>query len=423
MREAHEQGLERVARRIADDPAASTTRRPVDDSDNLLDLHYIRTGPRSERPVLVFPGGPGLATFIPYTSLRSDATKRGLDMIMIEHRGVGLSRNDNAGQALPASAMTINHVIDDAAAVLDSCGIDQAVIYGTSYGSYLAQAFGARHPGRVAGMVLDSTILSADFGEPARDELRRHYADGSETGTEDVARLLRSLIDTAVIAPEESGVVLQTVHEFAGPEGVRDLVQLRAGGRGRRTWEWIKGLGTAEMAEINRFVMEFDLAGVIAFRELGYAPHPDGLPLDPGLNFVGMADRFPPYAGEPYSLPDELPRFTWPTAVISGDRDVRTPRAVAKRAVDLLPDGVLVPLQEQGHSALDTHRLAALHVAHALVEGTHDRLPRLAPRISALPRKGASSILGPVLRARLLAERFLPAEGQRPKTKAPRDAP
>lgn len=123
-----------------------------------------------------------------------------------------------------------------------------------------------------------------------------------------------------------------------------------------------------------------------------------------------MAENFSPFAGEPYSLPDELARFSWPTAVISGDRDVRTPRAVAERTVDLLPDAVLVPLPEQGHSALDTHRLAALHVAHAMVEGTHDRLPRLAPRISALQRKGPSRLLSSILRGRLLAERLLPAQ-------------
>ena len=403
-----EQSIARMAQRIAADPTASTVRRPCAGSDTDFDLHYVRTGPRTDRPILVFPGGPGLASFVPYTSFRADATKRGLDLIMIEHRGVGLSREDHAGRPLPPSALTIHQVLDDAAAVLDACGVDQAIVYGTSYGSYLAQAFGVRHSPRVAGMVLDSTLMGADFGEPARDELRRHYGDGSQTGTTDIARLLRSLIESSTVAVDETGVVLQTVHEFAGPSAVRELLRLRADGRARRAWDWIEGLGRTETTEISRYIMEFDLVGVIAFRELGYAPRPDGLPLDPGLNFARLAENFPPFASEPYDLVEELPHFTWPTAVISGDRDIRTPRAVARRAVDLLPDAVLVPLAAQGHSALDTHRLAALHVAHALVEGTHGRLPVLAPRIGALPRKGASRFLGPILRARLLGERLLP---------------
>lgn len=410
MAGVQKQSVAAMAQRMASDPSASTLRRSIEGSDTTFDLHYIRTGPCTDRPVLVFPGGPGLASFVPYAVLRSDASKRDLDMIMIEHRGVGLSREDNAGDPLPATAMTIDQTVDDAAAVLDACGVRQAVIYGTSYGSYLAQAFGARHPDRVAGMVLDSTILSADFGEPARAELRRHYADGSATGTMDVAAALRSLLERSVVTPEETGTVLQTVHEFAGPDAVRDLLGLLSQRKARRTWDWVRGLGSAETTKINRFVMEFDLTGVIAFQELGYAPRPDGLPLDPGLMFGDMAEDFPPFVGEPYSLPDELPRFSWPTAVISGDRDIRTPRAIARRAVDLLPDAVMVPLKEQGHSALDTHRLAALHVAHAVVEGTHDRLPGLASRIGALPRKGPSRLLGPILRGRLLAERLLPAE-------------
>jgi hypothetical protein len=81
---------------------------------------------------------------------------------------------------------------------------------------------------------------------------------------------------------------------------------------------------------------------------------------------------------------------------------------VAERVVELAPDAVLVQVPDLGHSALDTHPLAALHVAHAVAEGTHRRLPDLAPRIAALPRRAMAGHLGTIIAAGLALERWAP---------------
>jgi pimeloyl-ACP methyl ester carboxylesterase len=39
-----------------------------------------------------------------------------------------------------------------------------------------------------------------------------------------------------------------------------------------------------------------------------------------------------------------MPKFDWPTVVISGGRDLITPRGVAERITSLIPDAVLVLL-------------------------------------------------------------------------------
>ena len=57
---------------------------------------------------------------------------------MIDHRGVGMSRHDDQGADLPPEALTIEQAVNDIAAVLDDAQVDKAVIYGTSYGTYLA---------------------------------------------------------------------------------------------------------------------------------------------------------------------------------------------------------------------------------------------------------------------------------------------
>ncbi|MGA6166260.1 alpha/beta fold hydrolase [Amycolatopsis magusensis] len=381
--------------RVAAMPGVRRLRRPVGDGRS-FDLHYVRAGPPGDCPLLIIPGGPGLASVLPYHHLRKDAAARGLDVVMVEHRGVGLSRTDDDGTDLPFSALTVEQVVDDLAAVLDDCGVRRAVVYGSSYGTYLAQGLGVRHPGRVQSMVLDSPMLSAHDDHAQRTALRELYLDGPLAG----------LIESGVVAAEETGQVLQVVHEFGGSRQVDRLLRLMASGRGDRVWRWLIGLGELETAQIKRFVMEFDLVGVIAFAELGFAPKPDGRPLDVNLYFGDLAAAYPPFRGEPFDLTNALRRFHWPVAVLSGDHDIRTPRAIAQRVAALAPDGVLVPLTGTGHSALDTHRLAALTTARIVVGGRHRELPRLAPRLADLPRRGPGKVLSSLLTARLALGRI-----------------
>lgn len=398
-------GPEELAERL---DVRHVSRPVVSDGPREFDLAYVRTGPRSDRPVLFIPGGPGLGSVLPYRGLRKDAAARHLDVLMVEHRGVGFSRHDRDGTDLPPDALSVVQAVDDIAAVLDDAGVERAVVYGSSYGSYLAQVFGIRHPGRVAGMVLDSPMLGAHDGGVVRDHLRSLLWDGSSPDTVAAAAQMRAAVEAGVVPVDQTTAVAQPVYEFAGPRTLERLLALRLAGRGQQIWDRVVALGGREISTVHRYVMEFDLVGVIAFRELGYAPDPDGGPLDRDLTFAAAADRYPSFAGETYDLPSHLPEAAWPIAVVSGERDLRTPRPIANRIVDLAPDAVLVPLANTGHSALDTHRLAALHVAHAVQVGGHAALPRLADRIAELPRRGMSHLLGPAVTAAVRAEELLP---------------
>ncbi|MCZ2828347.1 alpha/beta fold hydrolase [Modestobacter sp. VKM Ac-2986] len=400
----------RLRRRLDADPRVHRVRRPVapDRPGQTFELAYVREGPAGDQPLLVLPGGPGLASVLPYAAFRDEAARRGIDVVMVEHRGVGLSRTDDEGRDLPPEAFTIEQVVADLAAVLDDCGASRAVVHGSSYGSYLAAGFGVRHPGRVAGMVLDSAVLSAHDDRVVRRTLRELYWEGRHPSTARAAELMRAAVASGAVTVESTGAVAQLVHEFAGPDALEQLLRLRLSGRGRRTWERLSTLGAAE-ADVRRpLFMESDLVARIAFAELGYAPDPDGQPLDVNLSFAAAAAATP-FTGEPYDLRVELPDFSWPTAVVSGDRDLRAPRAVAEEVTGLLPDAVLVPLAGTGHSALDTHRAAALLVDQVVRTGGHHRLSALAPRLSALPRRGPSRLLGTAVRTALAVERVLPA--------------
>ncbi|MCC3265268.1 alpha/beta fold hydrolase [Arthrobacter gengyunqii] len=198
---------------LAQLPGVRTIERQLE-GENSFSLTYTRTGPEGGLPVLVIPGGPGLASVLPYRGLRAKSTKLGIDLIMMEHRGVGLSRTDQNGTDLPREAITVAEVIDDAAAILDAEGLKQVIVYGASYGSYLAQGFGIRYPERVRGMILDSAMMSAGFDLAATDMLKALFWDGTPA-TQHQAETIRRLIEQGTVDAEEM-FALQFLYELGG---------------------------------------------------------------------------------------------------------------------------------------------------------------------------------------------------------------
>lgn len=369
-----------------------TVRRPADAHDPAFDLAYVRSGPRTRTPAVVIPGGPGLGSVRPYRNLRRWAAQGGLDLLMVEHRGVGRSRRDLDGDDLPVSAMRIDAVLDDLVAVLDREGVDRAHLVGSSYGSYLASAFGVRHPARVAGMLLDSALQSPADLAIERAAVRSLFWDGGGDTASGIRRLVGRGVDQRMLLD-----VVRAAHELGGPDLTDALVRRRLRGEGGLLWRALRLYATrdASLARIPG-VYEFDLVGAIGFRELDYGAPPDGGPLDPALTYAPLAARFPAFERSPYDLVAGAAAFDWPLVALSGDRDLRTPPAIAERTVAAAPDAVLVRIRN-GHSALDTHPAALLNATRRLVRGEQHRLPGEQDALDRLPRRGLSARLPALL--------------------------
>lgn len=398
---------QRLGRRLRRMPGVRTVPRAVEPHGGEFDLAYIREGTPGGTPLLLIPGGPGMASVLPYRGLRRAAVRRGFEVVMVEHRGVGLSRTDRSGADLPMASMTVAAVVGDLVAVLDDCGWDRAVVYGTSYGGSLAQALGAWHPERVAAMVLDSTTSETAEEDLQRSHLRRLLWWGEDPDTAAAATALRTLVDEGVVPADDTGLVVPVAYELGGARLVERLLAAVRGGR-TRTWNRIRELSGSEVQRRHPYYLEFDLAGAIYFRELGNE-RPDGRPLDPHVLFDREAARFPEFTGNPVDLYAALPSFTWPTAVLSGRRDMRSVRPAAQRTAELLADGVLVPFDNSAHSFMDFHPRVALTAAAATANGAHTRLPGLAPRMERLARPARANVLGPMLSAGVAADRALAA--------------
>ena len=147
-----------------------------------LDIYYEDMGDKSAPPVLLIMG-LGAQLLLWRTGFCERLVNRGFRVIRYDNRDVGLSGKLHGRRAeaklIPAmarsflgrpsrSVYTLEHMADDAAALLDHLRIDRAHIVGASMGGMIAQIFAARYPQRTAGLgILISSNNAALLPPPA----------------------------------------------------------------------------------------------------------------------------------------------------------------------------------------------------------------------------------------------------------------
>ncbi len=112
-------------------------------------------------------------------------------------------RGHTPGQG-PGPAYLLEHLVDDALALLDQRGVARCAVVGLSMGGYLALRLAQRAPERVRGLVLANTQAAADSNEGKlgrAEALRLLWKEGKEAFAE--AQLKRQLApQTAAQNPE-----------------------------------------------------------------------------------------------------------------------------------------------------------------------------------------------------------------------------
>src|SRR5690606_6572746 len=192
------------------------------------------------------------------------------------------------------------------------------------------------------------TNSAASDHEVARDHLRRLLWRGEELGTAAIAARLRALVASGIVAADDIGLAVPTAYELGGVRLLGQVLDAAEHGR-RQVWRRLIQLGDRELTMPRRYVMEFDLVGALNFREL-YAQRPDGEPLDPAVGYAEVAALYPAFRGDPFPLVEAQRDFRWPTAVLSGARDMRSPRPIARGIAERVPGAVLVPFDQLAHS-------------------------------------------------------------------------
>lgn len=341
-------------------------------------LAYARSEDTNAGPVVVvLPGGPGLASVLPLRRVRARLAAAGFRVLTPEHRGVGLSRRLPSGRPLPFEAMRMAYAAADVYAMLDHAGVQRALLFGSSYGGYLALATVTARPDRWTGLILDSTSASARHDERAHQ--RALFWHGQRAQTAQAARLIRQLAEQGTPDADLTTVV-PPVYELLGAEALVALLRRTVSGR-RRLWSALARLLSAENEGRSKpFVFEGDLAMAIWFREID--PHlPDGLPFDRTGLFGASRQRYEHLGQEPFDFADRLPELQLPTVVLAGDRDTRIPPDATRELVDGLPHISLVRFPQAGHDLLRLRTSAVTQIAAALARGGLPEVERVAERV------------------------------------------
>jgi pimeloyl-ACP methyl ester carboxylesterase len=112
---------------------------------------------RTKPTLVLLHGGPGFdhTAFKPTFSVLSDVAQ----IIYLDHRGNGRSTGSDP------KSWTLVQWADDVKGLCDALGIEKPVVYGVSFGGFVAQAYATRYPDHPAKLILASTAAYVDFDE------------------------------------------------------------------------------------------------------------------------------------------------------------------------------------------------------------------------------------------------------------------
>lgn len=203
---------------------------------NTVALNIVRvpSGKKHDDALFVIAGGPGVgATNMTAWATRSfGAGER--DIVLVDARGTGKSHplHCDSGDALFSDLMapdvvaacrdklkadfaqfTTRHVVEDLEAVRKALGYKSVTLYGTSYGTRVAQTYMRRHPESVRAVILDG-VVPPSFAMPSR------YAENAQRSVQRIFAMCKqdakcseaypNLEDdlTAMLKDAEDGVVI-----------------------------------------------------------------------------------------------------------------------------------------------------------------------------------------------------------------------
>ena len=110
---------------------------------------------RAKPTLVLLHGGPGAdhSLYKPAFSALSDIAQ----IIYFDHRGNGRSEIGDR------CTWTLDQWGDDVKGLCDALGIERPIVFGASFGGFVAQAYATRHPGHPSKLILVSTAAKVDF--------------------------------------------------------------------------------------------------------------------------------------------------------------------------------------------------------------------------------------------------------------------
>lgn len=131
---------------------------------------YAVDGPSGSIPVLLLHGWTVTAPLNWFRVFRPLAE---------HHRTIAFDQRGHGRGIVPSGRWRLRDAVDDAVALLDSMGVDRAIVAGYSMGGTVAQLLARHHPDRVAGLVLAATWANGPSHPTQNRMLRGSHLAGS----------------------------------------------------------------------------------------------------------------------------------------------------------------------------------------------------------------------------------------------------
>jgi proline iminopeptidase len=232
----------------------------VDGPALVVDGERMRTRPT----VLLVHGGPG---GFDHSYFKPDFSRLAhlAQVVYLDLRSHGRSARDGPED------WDYGVAADDLRAFCDALGIARPVVLGHSFGGPVVIAYGARHPGHSAGLVLQSTV--------ARFDLERAIEDFRAIGGDEIAEIVRRSYSDEPVTPEEWNRVWPLFGDWVPGDVERTRIEMNlelsaVGGRLLQQTDVTSELGSIEDPTLV-CVGELDpITPVAAAREMAEAMKP-----------------------------------------------------------------------------------------------------------------------------------------------------
>jgi proline iminopeptidase len=279
-------------------------------------LYWYECGNPKGRPALFLHGGPGAGCISAYRRFFDPEIWR---VVLVDQRGAGRSR-----PAADVTANTTQHLVEDLEKLREARGIEDWLVFGGSWGSTLALAYGETYPERCTGFVLRGVFL----GTQAEIDWFMHgmghfFPEAAEAFV-------------APIPPGERDDLLEAYYRrLADPDPEVHLPAARA-------WTLYESRCSSLRSRIGDGRLTSDrFALAVARMEAHYFRHQCFLAPDKLLANAGRVAHLP-------------------CVIVQGRYDIVCPPVSARRLAAAWRRAELVMIEDAGHSALEPGIRAAL---------------------------------------------------------------
>ena len=191
-------------------------------------IYYEVRGDGPGTPLFLANGGPGFDHGYLHVSDVWDQLAKDRPVIFWDQRGTGRSP-----VLKPLQSCTLADQISDLEALRDHLGYEKIDLLGHSWGGYLAMAYAARHPGRIAHLlIVDSaaprwqdTLFLFDKMYPQTTERQEGLAFAMALGDADaIAAYLREYMSMLCLSPEKRDALVAASASFVYRQSVNEAI-------------------------------------------------------------------------------------------------------------------------------------------------------------------------------------------------------